>query len=80
MAEGSEQAPVVVPVRTVEGSEPDCLAVTPRAAPGDGFRLLQPDDGFGPGRWCSTCTAGASWAGRWHGTFAPNRSSKGTPG
>ena len=54
MAEGSEQAPVVVPVHPFEGGEFDCLAVTPRAAPvpafagmTDEFGLVQPDDGFG---------------------------------
>ena len=46
-AEGSEQAPVVIPVYPFEGGELDCLAVTPRAAPGDEFGLIQPDDGFG---------------------------------
>ena len=47
MAEGSEQAPVVVPVHPFEGGELDCLAGAPRAAPGDEFGLVQPDDGFG---------------------------------
>ena len=35
MPEGSEQAPVVVPVHPLEGGEFHRLAVTPRAAPGD---------------------------------------------
>ena len=47
MAEGSEKAPVVVPVHPFEGGELDCLAVTPRAAPDDEFGLVQPGDGFG---------------------------------
>ena len=49
MPEGSEQAPVVVPVHPFEGGEFHRLAVTPRPAPGDEFRLVQPDDGFGQG-------------------------------
>ena len=49
MAEGFEQAPVVGPVHPFEGGELDCLAVTPRAAPSDELRLVQPDDGLGQG-------------------------------
>ena len=49
MVEGSEQAPVVVPVHPFEGGELDCLAGAPRAAPGDELGLVQPDDGFGQG-------------------------------
>ena len=49
MPEGSEQAPVVVPVHPLEGGELHRLAVTPRAAPGDEFGLVQPDDGLGQG-------------------------------
>ena len=42
MVEGSEQAPVVVPVHPFEGGELDCFAVTPRAAPErNGMRVIR---------------------------------------
>ena len=44
MPEGFEQAPVVVPVHPFEGGEFHRLAVTPRPAPGNEFRLVQSDD------------------------------------
>ena len=47
MAEGSEQAPVAVPVHPMEGCEFHRLPVTPRTASGDDPALEPPDDGFG---------------------------------
>ena len=54
MPEGSEQAPVVVPIHPVENGEFHRLAGTPRAAPvpafagmTDEFRLVPPEDGLG---------------------------------
>ena len=54
MAEGFEQAPVVVPVHPFEGGELDRLAGTPRAAPvpafagmTDEFGLVPPEEGLG---------------------------------